>query len=266
MNLKLCEIIFNLILLLKLERMNKLKKLFLITLILAFVLSGCRPIKQEEMNMFRAKQVMASLFTDFETLNKTIETTSEKTEAETETEMEDVVGSEKCERTMLIWESRNHIQDELVEDHQLCRSFVFAWAEGDLKYHILLPGDQDRTLCATLSATNMTAYNISYLLNLPAKLIANIKTDLNMSDASKASKVLSENNLADQIIIKGSTAVFILNDIFTALIGILLALIMLPIGFFIGLIAHPIQTFYDIIPCLLGLVKTIGYAIKHLSY
>lgn len=109
----------------------------------------------------------------------------------------------------------------------------------------------------------MLSYNVSYILNLPAKLIANIRTDL---DILYIEDVVEKSGIFNNIVVKGSIAIFIIRDILIALIGFILAIIMVPLGLIIGFIYHPIQTFYDIIPCLWGTLKTTFYAIKHLFY
>lgn len=231
-----------------------MKKLYLFLVVLIFVvsLSGCREIKKEEVTTYRTKQIIASLFIDFENFRN-------KYENGEEPKIED----EKWERSMLIYLGREYTQDDLMKDHELVRSLIFAWGEGDIKYHAVLPGDEERYLAGVLNAATMTSYNISYVINLPAKLISNVRANFSLPDLNET---MSKNSKIYNTVVTGSAIIFTLQDILVAFTGLFLAFIMTIIGLTFGFILHPIQTFADMLPCLLGIVKTIFYALSNLFY
>lgn len=233
---------------------EKMKKLYLFLVVLIFVvsLSGCREIKKEEVTTYRTKQIIASLFIDFKDFRNKYENGEEPK-----------IENEKWERSMLIYLGREYIQDDLMKDHELVRSLIFAWGEGDIKYHVVLPGDEERYLAGVLNAATMTSYNISYVINLPAKLISNIRANFSLVDLNET---MSKNSKIYNTVVTGSAIIFTLQDILVAFIGLFLAFIMTIIGLTFGLILHPIQTFADMLPCLLGIVKTIFYAFSNLFY
>ncbi|RKP48015.1 hypothetical protein D7Z26_22710 [Cohnella endophytica] len=137
------------------------------------------------------------------------------------------------------------------------RKAAFLLAERSLKYHY---GITDN-----ISGTANIAYNLSYILNLPAKLYRNIQVDLGIGKLSNHSDDMT--GAAWQIASsKASAITLILLDIWYAVIGLVSALLMLIFGTLIGLFNHPIRTILDIPALLWGLVKTLYYAIAHFFY
>lgn len=128
---------------------------------------------------------------------------------------------------------------------------AFWLAERDIRYH--MKTGNDTFLATELSATANLSYNLSYILNLPAKLIHNIRFDIQLT------------NGFDQTVMRDITmAAAILFDIVYAIVGFVGAWLMLVFGTLVGLLFHPINTILDIPACIWGLIKTIFYAIYHL--
>ncbi|NMO96619.1 hypothetical protein [Paenibacillus lemnae] len=123
---------------------------------------------------------------------------------------------------------------------------VFFMAERYLKYFFKPTGD-------ILNGSESVAYNLSYLFNLPVKLYKNISYDF----------TLTEDELKGSMMTQAMKWMLVVYDVITALVGLLLALVMLPIGALIGLVAHPIATFLDLIPSLWGLIQSIYAAVAH---
>ncbi|MBE5395389.1 hypothetical protein [Brevibacillus borstelensis] len=128
---------------------------------------------------------------------------------------------------------------------------AFWLAERDIRYHLRV--NKDTFLAEELSATANLSYNLSYILNLPAKLIHNIRFDVQLAN---------EINRSTLGTITMATA--ILFDVVYAIVGFVGAWLMLLVGTVVGLVLHPINTFLDIPACIWGLLKTVFYAIYHL--
>lgn len=128
---------------------------------------------------------------------------------------------------------------------------AFWLAERDIRYHLRV--NDDTFLAEELSATANLSYNLSYILNLPAKLIHNIRFDIQLA------------NEVDQGTLGTITKVTaILFDVVYAIVGFVGAWLMLIVGTVVGLLFHPIDTFLDIPACIWGLLKTVFYAIYQL--
>ncbi|MDC0765261.1 hypothetical protein POF51_31585 [Brevibacillus sp. AG] len=128
---------------------------------------------------------------------------------------------------------------------------AFWLAERDIRYHLRV--NDDTFLAEKLSATANLSYNLSYILNLPAKLIHNVLFDIQLV------------NDVDQTDLGTLTmATVILFDLVYAIVGFVGALLMLLVGTVVGLVCNPINTFLDIPACIWGLLKTVFYAIYHL--
>jgi len=236
----------------------KKSKIALLITLLTFLLAGCEAPKQESIDTYRIKQIMASYYgniNEFTTANE-----NQKEVTDFSSLLKHLEDTEKATRTLYIMEAQSLSRADLIHDPKGMRKLSFAWGEGDLKYHLQLPGDEKRWVMETFSATTMTTYNISYLINLPAKLIANIRLDIEIAKNADSFEKLGN------VVLKGTSYFFIALDVFYALLGLIIALVMLPIGFVIALLTSPIQTFLDIIPVIVDLVKTFYYAVKHLFY
>ncbi|WEK54285.1 MAG: hypothetical protein P0Y55_17345 [Candidatus Cohnella colombiensis] len=145
------------------------------------------------------------------------------------------------------------------------RAFAFFAGERHLKYYFKIPGDSIHDFDADLIAEELSgpenfSYNVSYILNLPAKLFRNIQADFGMGPFKKE---MDELEASRNQALPGAF-VLAFKDILTAVIGFILALIMMVFGTIIGTILHPIESITDFIPCCWGLIKTIFYAIIHL--
>ena len=128
---------------------------------------------------------------------------------------------------------------------------AFWLAERDIRYHLMV--NEDRFLAEELSATANFSYNLSYLLNLPAKLIHNVRLDIQLADE------VGHKTLGTITVVTA-----ILFDVVYAIVGFICAMLMLVIGTLVGLVLHPIDTILDIPACIWGLLKTVFYAIYHL--
>ncbi|WP_100403597.1 hypothetical protein [Bacillus sp. FJAT-42315] len=229
-----------------------------IMLLSIVVLTGCGTPQPEEVDTYRAKQLVASYYGSFDKMLGSSEEEEELTDFQAF--LRDMGDYGNVMRTTRILEGQSLSRRALVNDPQAMRKLSFAWGEGDLKYHFQLPGDEERWVTGTFSATTMTTYNLSYLVNLPAKLIANIRLDIYMWKNADDFERLTN------IVAKGSAITFIALDIFYAIIGFLVAIIMLPIGLILGFLTSPIQTFLDIFPVLFDSLKTLYYAVRNLFY
>ncbi|MDR6121317.1 hypothetical protein QFZ87_000914 [Bacillus sp. SLBN-46] len=136
---------------------------------------------------------------------------------------------------------------------------LFYLAERDIKYH-LSDGNSG-------SATANLAYNISYILNTPAKLIHNIRYDYLMTQKEFKVDKKVEQSIEGKVgnaLLDFSMVVAIVMDIFYAALGLILSIIMLFVGTFIGLIAHPIDTLLNIPAVIWGLLKTVIAAVVNI--
>ncbi|WP_433943449.1 hypothetical protein [Paenibacillus sp. SN-8-1] len=140
------------------------------------------------------------------------------------------------------------------------RNTMFLVAERDLQYHW--------KAATELSGTGNIAYNVSYLLNLPAKLYRNIQADLGIGKYFNESSMHSTglDKKVDKTASIAAPIVLIVMDVLYAIVGLFGAFIMLIFGTLTGLLYHPINTFKDIPGLLVGLVKTIYYAVAHFFY
>ncbi|MBM7648436.1 hypothetical protein JOC78_001378 [Bacillus ectoiniformans] len=225
-----------------------MKKLSLGIIFLIFLLSGCSQAIPEEVDEYRLKQLIAATFHD-----KSLEANFKNITINEVANF--LLEKEQKERFLYVLGGQYATKDELVSDPAFMRQLSLAWGEGDLKYHVQLPGDKQQ-LTTTFSATTMTAYNISYLVNIPAKIAANYQTNKLLLEY-KGEEVLED------VVIKGSFYYFLGLDIFYAITGGILAFFMLFFGFFIGLLYSPIQSFLDVFPIFLDFVKTFYYSIKN---
>ncbi|MBO1515417.1 hypothetical protein [Metabacillus bambusae] len=227
---------------------------FILLVLLLTILAGCQAPRQEEIDSYRAKQIISSSFINFNN-----EESVKNQTTDFELILQEVENFGKLRRTELIYGAQTASRKTLVSSPKEMRELAYAWGEGDLKYHILLPGDEGRLLTETFSATTMSTYNFSYIINTPAKLVSNIRTDLYIGEMETGFQL-------GNLVIQGASVWFIVLDIFYALIGLILAIIMLPIGFIVGFITSPLQTLYDIFPSLIGLLKTMYYAVRNFFY
>ncbi|WP_433945679.1 hypothetical protein [Paenibacillus sp. SN-8-1] len=140
------------------------------------------------------------------------------------------------------------------------KKVLFLVAERDLRYHW--------SFTKELSGSGNLAYNISYLLNLPAKLFRNIQADIGVGkyfneQAQSESGLSSYSNSVYSV---ATPVTWIIMDIIYAVIGFFAALLMLIFGTIIGLLHHPINTLTDLPGLIVGVVKTVYYAVAHFFY
>lgn len=136
------------------------------------------------------------------------------------------------------------------------KKFIAFLAERDLKYHFQY--GSNRTIASAFSGTTNLSYNISYLVNLPAKIKANYlfnKALVNGEVEGDLSSMVSSYLSQSQDI---SFMILMLTDIFYIISGALLAFIMLFFGTIVGFLNHPIQTFTD----LPGAIITLLFSLK----
>ncbi|WP_040207342.1 hypothetical protein [Neobacillus jeddahensis] len=141
---------------------------------------------------------------------------------------------------------------------------LFYLGERDITYHLM---DGNKFMAQEYSATANLAYNLSYLVNTPAKLIHNIRYDYKMTQKDFKADEKVEQGIEDRIgnsLLDISMVLSIILDTFYALIGLVGSFIMLFLGTLIGLIAHPIDTILNIPSALVGLIKTVIAAVTNI--
>jgi hypothetical protein len=130
-------------------------------------------------------------------------------------------------------------------------------AERDLKYH--LSPDEVGTFAFEFSGSANFAYNLSYMLNTPAKLIHNIRYDILLTDHEYVEDEKIANTIVDF-----SRVLAIILDVIYAAVGFVFANIMLVIGSVTGLLFHPIQTITDLPTVIMGLIETVIEAVTNI--
>lgn len=131
--------------------------------------------------------------------------------------------------------------------------------ERDIRYHLIVGN--------SYSATANLGYNISYLLNIPAKLIHNIKYDYKMTQEDFKPDEELEQSLEDKIgyaMLDVGLVFLIIMDIIYSIIGLICSYIMIPVGTVIGLLLHPIDSILNIPDFIWGLIKTIFAAVSNI--
>jgi len=157
---------------------------------------------------------------------------------------------------------------------------ILKFAERDLTYHNI-------NKHKVFSGSNNLLYNLSYILNLPAKICHNLYWDvcfaMHPTDYYKKLEKLrveNDNNKKNDdivnyilgiviyvLIIVGKILLaiyFIILDVITVIIGLVCAIVMLIFGTLIGLLYEPVGTFVDLIPCFISLLGTILHAVVYI--
>lgn len=126
------------------------------------------------------------------------------------------------------------------------RVIATTYGETDIRYHIrIIKGTWIPT---KLDLSTNALCNISYLVNIPSKLIHNLKMDFSPKfDTSNFERFT-----------------FIIWDILHVISGSLIAFVMLIFGSIIGLIFHPIHSIINFFPSLWLTVSTIWEAISNI--
>lgn len=208
--------------------MNRKITLLLLLLISMIILSGCGAwLEADEELLYRDKQIAAAAFVSPNDQSDWSEVKKQRVEA--------VMLGETVTRSAL-----QQNPDDL-------RALAFAWGEGDIKYHWGLPSG-DALVMTTFSATTMTAYNYSYIINAPAKYIANLRMNLT-SD-----------------ITFGTAVTYMILDTIVLLWGLFLASTMSALTIPVAFVFNPLQTFHDLIPVLIDTLFTTLYSMVNFFY
>ncbi len=217
--------------------MNKKNLLFILLLLIVIVIPACGTVEKEEVDEYRLKQLFAGTFSDG-------------------------VESFDVDRYDLLMTGQRVTQDRLEDKPGLMRDLAFAWGEGDIKYHVDLPGDEESLVTTTFSGSLMAAYSYSYIVNAPAKLVSNIRYNFGIVDALRA----NSSGFTTDTLSVGVGIMYSLFDLFYLVVGLILASIMFFVGLLIGFVTSPIQTIFDLFPVLWGMVVTTFYAIVNFFY
>ncbi|WP_433943781.1 hypothetical protein [Paenibacillus sp. SN-8-1] len=152
------------------------------------------------------------------------------------------------------------LMDGFITPKGIDRKLMLLVAERDLRYHM--------SFTKELSGSGNLAYNISYLLNLPAKLFRNIQADIGIgkyfNEQAKSEAGIS--SYASSVYSVATPITWIIMDVIYAVIGLFAALLMLVFGTIIGLLHHPINTLTDLPGLIIGVVKTVYFAVAHFFY
>lgn len=151
---------------------------------------------------------------------------------------------------------------------------IFRYAgERDIVYHFQA---RDELIALNYSGSTNFMYNVSYIVNAPAKLIHHGLLDIKIIRAawSTASEHDSEGNLLwKETLTKGefwmvtlfSLALLYL-DVFYVGVGLLGAGLMTIVGTLAGTLFHPILTFSELLVGVKALLTTIFMAFKNILF
>ena len=222
------------------------KKVVLITMLLitCFVLSGCWKTStnyDHAFGKYRYKQMVAGGF-------KSVELTSRKP-----LEVANQLESVKRERFETIIKGQSWSREQ-INDTPLTRDLAFVWGEGDIWYHVYLADGYPSFVDTTFSLSTFIGYHYSYLVNLPAKLVANFRTNFVMVGDGEY-----EHSIWTAIL-------YCLFDLLTLIVGLLAWIVNLIRGFLVAFFCSPIRTFIDLPFVLWEMLKTTYYAFANFFY
>jgi hypothetical protein len=224
-----------------------MKRKLILTLILIMTVlgvSGCGAFFDYNEQLYRMKQIAAGAFVTVDSFADLSET--------------------KESRLLMLQEGEYLTRGKLQDSPGTMRDLAFAWGEGDIKYHIQLPGD-DALVTTTFSATTIAAYHYSYLINAPAKFVANLRMNFAIMEGG-IEELAAERGVIEQTISVGMAITYTILDLLYLGIGMFLATILFPFVVVIGFLFNPIQTFLDIIPVVLQTFATTFYALLNFFY
>jgi hypothetical protein len=214
------------------------KKLVILGLLaVVILLTGCRQKEVEEVDVYRLKQIYAGSFC----------------------QVEEVYG---CKRFYTLMDGQTASNNGLEKNPKFMRDLAFAWGEGDIRYHVDLPGDERYMVSETFSATLMVGYSYSYIINAPVKLISNIRYNFSLLDGLPEEEV----GVVEKSITVGTAILFTLFDLFHLFVGLVFSVVFGILGILFGFITSPLQTIFDILPVLWKMVMTSIYAVLNFFF
>ncbi|SFM25385.1 hypothetical protein SAMN03159341_12264 [Paenibacillus sp. 1_12] len=140
-------------------------------------------------------------------------------------------------------------------DSNTKRLLATSFGETDIRYHFKLA--TGNFVPTTLDLSTNFLYNFTYILNTPAKLVHNLKTNFEMINEPSIAK--------GTIISKAVSWIFVTWDVMHAIVGVGFAIIMLFFGSIIGLLFHPIQSIVNFLPSLWLMLVSIWHAVANFS-